>query len=54
MNHGLMNGMFWAGVLLSSVPVLLGAGIGAWALRAWQLERQRQRAADAVGKEALP
>lgn len=54
MNHGLMNGMFWAGVLLSSVPVLLGAGIGAWALRAWHSERLRQRTADAARKEALP
>jgi hypothetical protein len=49
-----MNGMFWAGVLLSSVPVLLGAAIAAFALRAWQLERTRQRTADATRKEAVP
>ena len=54
MNHGLMNGMFWAGVLLSSVPVLLGVAIGAFALRSWQLDRHRQRAAAAASKEALP
>ncbi|MBI4546045.1 MAG: hypothetical protein HY703_12665 [Gemmatimonadetes bacterium] len=28
MNHGLMQGMWWAGVLLALVPLLLGAGIG--------------------------
>lgn len=44
MNHGLMQGMFWAGVLLSAVPVLLGIGIGVYALRIRQRDRDRQRA----------
>lgn len=33
MSHALMNGMFWGGVLLSSIPILLGVGIGVFVLR---------------------
>lgn len=33
MDHGLMSGMFWGGVLLSSVPISLGIGIGIYVLR---------------------
>ncbi|MBI4408305.1 MAG: hypothetical protein HY561_01275 [Gemmatimonadetes bacterium] len=27
MQHGLMNGMFWAGMLIAGVPLLLGIGV---------------------------
>lgn len=43
MNHGLMHGMFWAGVLLSSIPVLLGLGIAVYVFRSWQIEREKRR-----------
>lgn len=44
MSHGLMHGMFWAGVLLSAIPVLLGIGIGVYVVRIWQRDRERRRA----------
>jgi hypothetical protein len=44
MNHGLMNGMFWAGVLLSSIPVMLGIAIAAYVVREWKADRDRRRA----------
>lgn len=51
MNHGLMHGMFWAGVLLSAIPVLLGIGIASYAGRVWWIERERRRAgADIKGR----
>lgn len=34
-----MNGMFWGGVLLSAIPVLLGVGIGVYALRRFLQDR---------------
>lgn len=43
MSHGLMHGMFWAGVLLSAIPVLLGLAVAIYALRAWQHDRQDRR-----------
>jgi len=43
MNHGLMTGMFWGGVLLSAFPVLLGVGILVYVLRSWRQERARSR-----------
>ena len=53
MNHGLMHGMFWAGVLLSSIPVLLGIGIAAYATRVWHTDRERRRAGVAHNEERL-
>ncbi len=44
MDHGLMHGMFWAGVLLSSIPVLLGIGIAAYVVREWRIDRDSRRA----------
>jgi len=41
MNHGLMAGMFWGGVLLSAFPVLLGIGIFVYILRGRRVERRR-------------
>lgn len=38
-----MHGMFWAGVLLSSIPILLGLGIAVYTYRSWQVERERRR-----------
>ena len=52
MNHGLMSGMFWAGVLLSSIPVLLGLAIAAFVFRAWLHERRQ--ADQAAREEAQP
>ena len=37
MNHGLMSGMFWAGVLLSIIPIVASIGIG---LFIWHETRQ--------------
>ena len=42
MNHGLMNGMFWAGVLISAVPVLASIGIGLFIWRETQRENREQ------------
>lgn len=39
MDHGLMQGMLLGGVLLSSVPVLLGIGIGIYVLRRFRTDR---------------
>jgi hypothetical protein len=54
MNHGLMNGMFWAGVLISAIPVIASIGAAVLIWRAWQAERIREEAAEAARKEALP
>ncbi len=42
MNSGLMDGMFWGGVLLSSIPILLGVGIGVYVLRRYRADRALQ------------
>jgi hypothetical protein len=47
MNHGVMIGMLWAGVLLSAIPVALGVGIGIYALR--QYRKGRAPRTDACG-----
>ena len=47
MNHGLMTGMFWGGVLLSAFPVLLGLGVLGWVVHHQRLERRRARATSA-------
>ncbi|NIP83483.1 MAG: hypothetical protein GWM90_31350 [Gemmatimonadetes bacterium] len=39
MSHGLMNGMFWGGVLLSSIPILLAVGIGLFVLKRYREDR---------------
>lgn len=44
MNHGLMTGMFWGGVLLSAIPVLAGIGMGVYIARTWRTERAQLRA----------
>jgi hypothetical protein len=41
MNHELMVGMFWGGVVMMAPPVLLGLGIAWYVYREW-----RTRAAD--------
>lgn len=52
MNHGLMTGMFWGGVLLSAFPVLLGIGVFLYILKG-QLEHRRVRD-EIAGKRAGP
>lgn len=47
MNHGLMQGMFWGGVLLSSIPVSLGIGIAVYVFWRYRQERAARRAARA-------
>jgi hypothetical protein len=54
MNHGLMNGMFWAGVLLSSIPVLLGVGIAVYVFRIWQTQRVRTQPPEVTSEELVP
>lgn len=39
MRPELMTGMFWAGLLLSSIPVALGIWIAVFAVRQMRLER---------------
>ena len=53
MNHGLMHGMFWGGVLLSSIPVLLGIGIAIYVWREWRLQRNRRHSAAGAAEEVL-
>jgi hypothetical protein len=54
MNHGLMNGMFWAGVLISAIPVVASIGADVMVWRAWHAERIRDEATKVAQKEALP
>ena len=42
MSEGLMSGMIWGGVLLSSVPISLGIGIGIYVLRRYLADRAAQ------------
>ena len=42
MMHGLMQGMFWGGLVMALPPVLLGLGIAVYILR----ERRAARAAE--------
>lgn len=53
MNHGLMNGMFWAGVLISAIPVIATIAAAVFIWRAWQAERARETA-DVAQKEIVP
>jgi hypothetical protein len=39
----LMMGMFWGGLLVASVPILLTVGIGVYVLRWYLRERAVQR-----------
>lgn len=48
-----MSGMFWGGVLLSSVPISLGIGIGIYVLRRYLAEREAAAADAAAGKESV-
>lgn len=43
MSEQLMHGIFWGGVLLSSIPILLGVGVGMYVLWRYRLERALQR-----------
>ncbi|HUH13959.1 MAG TPA: hypothetical protein VMK65_12670 [Longimicrobiales bacterium] len=52
MSEGLMSGMFWGGVLLSSVPISLGIGIGIYVLRRYLAERAPAPGAAAPGIES--
>lgn len=51
MSEGLMTGMIWGGVLLSSVPISLGIGIGIYVLRRYLADRARQPGAAPSGVE---
>lgn len=53
MTEGLMSGMFWGGVLLSSVPISLGIGIGIYVLRRHLADREAAAAESAAGKEPV-
>lgn len=52
MNEGLMTGMIWGGVLLSSFPIALGIGIGIYAFRRWRAERGASDGSGAAGPAA--
>lgn len=39
MDHGLMNGMLVAGVLLSAIPISLGIAVGVQVLRRYRASR---------------
>jgi hypothetical protein len=38
MDHGMMQGMLWAGVVLSAVPVLLGVGIAVHVFQRYRMD----------------
>ncbi len=38
----LMTGMFWGGLLVAAVPILLTIGVGIHVLRRWREERNRE------------
>lgn len=38
MDHGVMQGMMWAGVLLSAIPVLVSAGVAIYVLQRYRLD----------------
>jgi hypothetical protein len=42
MDHhdGLMIGMFWGGLLVASVPILLTLGVGIFVFQRWRRERR--------------
>ena len=44
MNHGLMSGMFWGGVLISAIPVLASIGMALFIWRQSRNERAVQQA----------
>ena len=50
----LMVGMFWAGLLVASVPMLLGIGIGIFVLRRYLQGRRTQPPAETVSDGPLP
>lgn len=39
MEDGFMQGMLWGGILLMAIPVLLGIGIGLFALHRYRTQR---------------
>ncbi len=41
MDHsdGLMIGMFWGGLLVAAVPILLTLGVGIYVLNRWRRDR---------------
>ncbi|HUF51783.1 MAG TPA: hypothetical protein VMN60_13235 [Longimicrobiales bacterium] len=51
MNHGLMMGMLWGGLLVAAVPTLLLIGVGVVILRHYRAERRREAAAGARAEE---
>jgi hypothetical protein len=40
-SHALMMGMFWGGLLLAAVPMLLSLGIGIYVLRRYLASGER-------------
>jgi hypothetical protein len=44
MNHGLMSGMFWGGVVMALPPVVLGIVIAIMVLRHARADRRRGEA----------
>lgn len=51
MSHALMSGMFWAGVLLSVIPVLACIGFG---LFIWRQTRNERKQLDVSAAEEVP
>lgn len=49
MDHELMTGMLWGGILLMSFPVLLGIGIGVFVLHRYRAERRSEPGPDNRG-----
>jgi len=41
-NTALMNGMFWGGLLMAAVPILLSVGIGIFVLRRYLNARRQE------------
>ena len=50
----LMVGMFWAGLLVASVPMLLSVGIGIFVLRRHLQGRRNQPPAETVSDGSQP
>ena len=42
-HDALMVGMFWAGLLVASVPILLTLGVGVFVLRHYLAKRREER-----------
>jgi Na+/proline symporter len=44
MDHGLMTGMLWGGLVMMAVPVLFGLGVGAYVLHRFLTDKSQEQA----------